>query len=80
VKKSLVGAAVGGVTGLLLALLLFWAGPKIIEWIKGPPRFETEAWVFYLTSISGLGLGAIAGAIVGAASSLTRRASDAGPR
>jgi hypothetical protein len=80
VKKSIVGAAVGAGIGLLLALLLFWAGPKIIEWIKGPPRFETEAWVFYLTSISGLGLGAITGAIVGAASTLARRGSEGGPR
>jgi len=64
-KPSLIGAVTGAVIGVLLALVLFCAGPRIIEWIKGP-RLETEAWVFYMIMICGAGFGAVAGAIVGA--------------
>jgi hypothetical protein len=79
VWKSLLAAALGAVAGFVLALLLFWSGPWIIGWIKGPPRLETEAWVFYVTVICGTGFGAVAGAVIGTAATLAVAPRSRGP-
>jgi hypothetical protein len=68
-KTSIVAASIGTAIGILLAFVLFCAGPRVIEWINGP-RLETEAWVFYVTQICGAGFGAVAGAVIGAARAL----------
>jgi hypothetical protein len=70
VLRSLITAALGALAGVVLALLLFWSGPWIVGWIKGPPRLEVEAWVFYVTTICGAGLGAVTGALIGFAATL----------
>jgi hypothetical protein len=53
-----------------VALLLFWAGPYVAEWIKGSPRLESDGWVFYLVVVCGVGFGATAGAVVGGVATL----------
>lgn len=68
-QTSFVGAVIGMVLGILVALVLFSVGPRVIEWMKGT-RLETEAWVFYITAICGAGFGAVTGAAIGAAKAL----------
>jgi len=68
-SKSIVGAASGLGIGVMVALFLFWSGPHIVEWIKGPPRLAAEAWVFYVLVICGAGFGSVTGAIIGATAS-----------
>jgi hypothetical protein len=65
VVRSLVTAVLGALAGFVLALLLFWSGPWIVGWLKGPPRLEVEAWVFYVTAICGAGFGAVTGVLIG---------------
>jgi hypothetical protein len=70
VLRSSIVAALGALAGLVLALLLFWSGPWIVGWVKGPPRLEVEAWVFYITTICGAGFGAVTGALIGVVEAL----------
>jgi hypothetical protein len=69
-RKSIAAAVLGAGVGLTVALVLFWAGPHLSEWIQGPPRFEREPWVFYLLMICGTGFGALTGAVIGAAATV----------
>lgn len=68
--RSLITAALGALTGIALAMLLFWCGPWVVGWLKGPPRLEVEAWVFYVTTICGAGFGAVTGALLGLAAAV----------
>ena len=65
--KSIIGAVLGAVCGAGLALLLCWAGPRLGEWLQGPPRLKSDVWVFSVGTICGAGFGALTGAVVGVA-------------
>jgi hypothetical protein len=68
--KALLGAVLGVVCGAVASVVLLAAGPWLLRWIQGGPRFAVEHWVYYIGFILGAGLGGLIGALVGATGAL----------
>jgi hypothetical protein len=83
VWRTIVGAGVGLVVGVLLAAGLLRGALAVVRWLTAPQVFRMEHWVIYLGVLLGAGLGALCGALAGLGAALVRALRErppSGPR